>query len=108
MPIPDAQILHLNPWWRDPSAIERDPKVRALATRRIVASILGRHMSHAALGVLLGVGLTVLAAGGIRSVRVALGIVAFTTIMMLVVLMAAVGPMRRALRVQPGLALKGD
>lgn len=76
--------------------------------RRIVTSILGRHLSHAALGVLLGVGLTVLAAGGIHSMRVALGIASFTTIMMLVVLMAAVGPVRRALRIQPGLALKGD
>ena len=34
MPIPDAQILHLNPWWRDPGAIERDPKIRALEKRR--------------------------------------------------------------------------
>ncbi len=34
MPIPDAQILHLNPWWRDPAAIERDPKIRALGKRR--------------------------------------------------------------------------
>lgn len=30
MPITDAHILHLNPWWRDPSAIERDPTIRAL------------------------------------------------------------------------------
>lgn len=34
MPITDAQILHLNPWWRDPSAIERDPKIRALKNQR--------------------------------------------------------------------------
>lgn len=34
MAIPDAQILHLNPWWGNPAAIERDPKIRALATRR--------------------------------------------------------------------------
>ncbi|MEX0907552.1 MAG: ABC transporter permease [Gemmatimonadota bacterium] len=87
--------------------------------RRIVTSTLGRHLGHAALGVLLGVGLIVhvgpdsitmsgLAARGIPSIRVALGIAAFTTIMMLVVLMAAVGPVRRALRIQPALALKGD
>lgn len=35
MSIPDAQILHLNPWWRDPAAIERDTKIRALRTRRL-------------------------------------------------------------------------
>jgi hypothetical protein len=40
--------------------------------------------------------------------RVALGIAGFTTIMMLVVPMAAVAPVRRALRIQPGLALKAD
>jgi len=34
MPIHDAQILHLNPWWQDPAAIELDPKIRALTTRR--------------------------------------------------------------------------
>jgi len=30
---PDTQILRLNPWWRDPAAIERDPKIRALEKR---------------------------------------------------------------------------
>lgn len=34
MPISDSQILHLNPWWREPGVIERDPKIHALSTRR--------------------------------------------------------------------------
>ena len=33
MPVPDSQILHLNPWWRDPGSVERDPKIRALESR---------------------------------------------------------------------------
>lgn len=33
MPIPDSQVLHLNPWWRDPASIQRDPKIRALESR---------------------------------------------------------------------------
>lgn len=33
MPVADERILQLNPWWRDPAAVERDPKVRALAKR---------------------------------------------------------------------------
>jgi len=33
MPIPDSQILHLNPWWRDPLSVDRDPKLRALRDR---------------------------------------------------------------------------
>jgi uncharacterized protein len=35
MPPSDSQILHLNPWWRDASAIERDPKIRALGERAL-------------------------------------------------------------------------
>jgi predicted AAA+ superfamily ATPase len=35
MPIPDAQILHLNPWWRNPASVERDPKIRALESRAL-------------------------------------------------------------------------
>lgn len=34
MPPSDRQILHWNPWWRDPAAIEHDTKIRALASRR--------------------------------------------------------------------------
>jgi uncharacterized protein len=33
MPVSDAQILHLNPWWRDPASIARDAKLRALESR---------------------------------------------------------------------------
>jgi predicted AAA+ superfamily ATPase len=33
MPLPDSQILHLNPWWRDPASVGRDPKIRALESR---------------------------------------------------------------------------
>jgi len=35
MPPSDEQILHWNPWWRDPAAITYDPKLRALAKRRL-------------------------------------------------------------------------
>lgn len=34
MPPSDQQILHWNPWWRDPAAIERDKLIRALSNRR--------------------------------------------------------------------------
>lgn len=33
MPVTDSQILHLNPWWRDPASVIRDPKIRALQSR---------------------------------------------------------------------------
>ncbi len=33
MSIADAQILHLNPWWRDPASVERDPKIHAFGSR---------------------------------------------------------------------------
>ncbi len=33
MPIPDSQIIYLNPWWRDPASIQRDPQLRALEGR---------------------------------------------------------------------------
>jgi len=35
MSIPDDWILELNPWWRDPASIERDPKIWALAHRSV-------------------------------------------------------------------------
>jgi uncharacterized protein len=35
MPPSDQQILHLNPWWQDPAAIERDLKIRTLASRAL-------------------------------------------------------------------------
>jgi predicted permease len=76
--------------------------------RRIVAATLGRHMGHAGLGVLIGVAFIVLAAGGVPSARTAAAVGAFTMIMLLVIMLAAVVPVRRALRIQPARALKGD
>lgn len=76
--------------------------------RRIIADTLGRHMGHAGLGVLIGVAFLVLAAGGVRSPRAAAAVGAFTIIMMLVIMLAAVVPVRRAISIQPARALKGD
>lgn len=76
--------------------------------RRIIAATLGRHMGHAALGVVIGVGLLVAASGGIRSLRAAAFVAAFTVIMMAVILLAAIVPVRRALSIQPAEALKGS
>jgi hypothetical protein len=76
--------------------------------RRIVASTLGRHIAHAALGVVVGVGLLVAASGGIGSIRAAAGVATFAAAMLAVVMLAAVVPVRRALNVEPARALKGD
>jgi hypothetical protein len=76
--------------------------------RRIVTATLGRHMGHAGLGVLIGVAFIVLAAGGVPSLGAAAAVGAFTLIMMLVMMLAAVVPVRRALHIQPARALKGD
>jgi ABC-type antimicrobial peptide transport system permease subunit len=65
-------------------------------------------MGHAGLGVLIGVAFLVLAAGGVRSPRAAAAVGAFTIIMMLVIMLAAVVPVRRAISIQPARALKGD
>lgn len=35
MPPSDQQIRHWNPWWQDPTAIERDITIRTLASRRL-------------------------------------------------------------------------
>ena len=75
---------------------------------RVVGAVIGRHMLHAAAGVVLGVSLLLLASGGIRSWRTAAVASLFVLVMLVVVLMSSVAPARRALAVQPAQALKMD
>jgi putative ABC transport system permease protein len=80
--------------------------------RGILASIMARAVRQLALGV--GVGLTMaigidLAAGGVLMNGRGLFVVPATAVFMLIVgLLAAVGPARRGLRVQPTEALRAE
>ena len=82
------------------------------SARRILASVLARAMRQLALGV--GVGLTMaigvdVAAGGVLMDGSGVFVVPATAAFMLIVgLLAAVGPARRGLRVQPTEALRAE
>jgi len=82
------------------------------SARRILASVLARAMRQLALGVGLGLTMAVgldLAAGGVLMDGTGLLLVPGTAAFMLAVgLVAAVGPARRGLRVQPTEALRAE
>ena len=78
------------------------------SARGIVLGTLKRPLLQAALGVLVGVGLLVAIGGGVRSLRFAAVVATFSTIMFAVIMLAAIVPIRRALRVQPTEALRMD
>jgi ABC-type antimicrobial peptide transport system permease subunit len=56
--------------------------------------------------VFVGVGFLVALNGGIRSLRLAAVVATFSTIMFGVIMLAAIVPIRRALRIQPTEALR--
>lgn len=80
--------------------------------RRIVGAIIRRPLWQISIGILAGTALVVLAFLGLRGstptpVEVA-GIVAYAVAMLAVCLSACVGPVRRALRLQPSDVLRAD
>jgi hypothetical protein len=76
------------------------------SARGIVLGTLKRPLLQAALGVFVGVGFLVALNGGIRSLRLAAVVATFSTIMFGVIMLAAIVPIRRALRIQPTEALR--
>ena len=78
------------------------------SARGIVLGTLKRPLLQGALGVAVGVGLLVAVGGGIRTLRFAGVVATFSTIMFAVIMLAAIVPIRRALRIQPTEALRMD
>ena len=78
------------------------------SARGIVLGTLKRPLIQATLGVVVGVGFLVVLSNGIRSLRVAAIVAVFSSIMFGVIMLAAVVPIRRALRIQPTEALRMD
>ena len=80
--------------------------------RRLLSGIFGRALRQVAVGVALGVGLTLLldAAQDGEALRGRAGLLLSGTaiVMSVVGLLAALGPARRGLRIQPSEVLKGD
>jgi hypothetical protein len=81
--------------------------------RRILASVLARAAGQVAIGIVIGAGLLALmnlspidGAWGVRKALLSVPVVAGP--MMAVALLAAIGPARRALRIQPTEALKAE
>jgi putative ABC transport system permease protein len=76
--------------------------------RRIVSGIFSRAFTQVGLGIAIGAGLLVLAAGGIQSVGEAGVIAAIVGVMTGVCMLACIVPTRRALRVEPTEAMRAD
>jgi hypothetical protein len=83
--------------------------------RRLVLSVLRRPLTQVAFGVVGGAGLigtlifgVTTASGGSTSPRGAMMLAAYALVMLGVCLLACIVPARRALRVQPTEALRGD
>lgn len=85
--------------------------------RRIVASIFTRPLAQVAMGIVVGVFLSVMmlrgevrlsVAGGISVVQETVVVLAFTAAMLTVCMLACIVPTRRALRIQPTEALKSE
>ena len=76
--------------------------------RQLVGSILARSLAKVGSGIVIGVALFVFAAGGIKSLKVGLIVLAFTIVMTGVCILACIVPARRALAVQPTEALRAE
>jgi putative ABC transport system permease protein len=76
--------------------------------RRIVSGIFSRAFTQVGLGIAMGAGLLVLAAGGIQSVGEAGLLMAIVIVMTGVCMLACIVPTRRALRVEPTEAMRAD
>lgn len=81
-------------------------------SRRILANALGRAVGQVAMGIFIGVGVLVIAVwvmhGRMFREREALHVLEVAALMAAVSLIAAIGPARRALRIQPTEALKAE
>lgn len=80
--------------------------------QRVLMSVLSRVSAQVALGIVIGIGIAAVLdtalEGGWTGRRGALGLAAVATLMAAVGLLAAIGPARRALRIQPTEALRSE
>jgi predicted permease len=76
--------------------------------RRIVWGIFSRAFLQVGMGIVLGAALLFAAAGGIQSLREAGLLLACVTLMTAVCMLACIVPTRRALRVEPTVAMRAE
>jgi putative ABC transport system permease protein len=80
--------------------------------RRVVAAIFLRPLTQVAIGVVLGGALTaslsLAVAGGAFTLRGSSLVIAYSTLMLGICLLACIVPVRRALRIQPTVAMRED